>query len=107
MRHLGRKLEPCREALRRHEELARLRQCAKRAVELVDQSLPAAPREPLARKREQLAERRDADAREKCFIGADDADRQLFEGQARTPSPPQRRACRRRGGERGLQPELG
>ena len=107
MRHLGRELELGRELRRRREELARLRQSAERAVELIDELLPAALRQPLARQPQKLAERRDANAGEEAGFGAEDADGQLFERQAAAASTPQRRTRRRRGSQRGLQPELG
>ena len=94
MRHLA----PAARASRRSarggaKNCARLGQRAERAVELVEQPLAAALREPCARQPQQLAER----ARCRCcsenrFLGADAAERHVFERHAAAARTPQRGA---------------
>ena len=75
MGHFARQLELGAEALGRHEEFARLREASKRLVELVDELGAATPGEAIARKREQLAERGDANGGEKRGVDAQHLER--------------------------------
>src|SRR5204862_6315180 len=98
---------PRGESLRRLEELSRLGQPPQRAVELIDQALPAAPCQAVARQREQLADRCYAYLPEEGCVAADDRNRQVCKRKAPAPRAPQRRAGGRGRGERGLHAELG
>ena len=88
VRHRARQLERGGEARRRREESARLGRRAERLVELLQHARAATLREPVARQREQLAERRDADAAQERGVEARHLHRQRLERRARAAREP-------------------